>query len=430
MSADTISLNPSPWPISKKIAFRFFLIYFVLYILPFPIVAFDFWEVLDGWTTDFWSWIINGFAPMLGFEDPVSGATTGSGDKLFNYLLILTMGVLSALGTAIWSFADRKRSSYPTLFAVLTILLRYFLGLMMLSYGSYKVFKLQFPDPSLYRLTEAYGDSSPMGLAWTYMGASATYTWFAGAMEVIAGALLLFRRTTLLGALLSIGVMGNVFMMNMSYDIPVKLFSFHLLAMAFFLTLPDLSRILNIFIFNRTATPRNLALALDKKWKRITRIVLKVAFIGYAVLWAGYETAGMLSEYGQNAPKPPLYGIYDVDTFVLNCDQVPPLTTDSTRWERLIVNYPNSARVENMRDEKHYFQFVVDTTGQTLHMQAFADSTDTFAGNYSAIDSTGMEFAGRRGEDSLVIRMTRFDEKKFLLINRGFHWVSEIPYNR
>jgi len=27
-------------------------------------------------------------------------------------------------------------------------------------------------------------------------------------------------------------------------------------------------------------------------------------------------------------------------------------------------------------------------------------------------------------------RLVRFDESKFLLKNRGFHWVQELPFNR
>src|SRR5947199_1204250 len=105
----------------------------------------------------------------------------------------------------------------------------------MLSFGAYKVIKSQFPAPSLDRLLEPYGDSSPMGLLWTFMGASKAYTIFGGFAEMLGGALLTVRRTTLLGALVCIGVITNIVMLNFSYDVPVKLYSTHLLLMAIFL---------------------------------------------------------------------------------------------------------------------------------------------------------------------------------------------------
>ena len=42
--------------------------------------------------------------------------------------------------------------------------------------------------------------------------------------------------------------MSNVFMLNMSYDVPVKLFSFHLLVAAIILAGPDLANLANFFI--------------------------------------------------------------------------------------------------------------------------------------------------------------------------------------
>ena len=72
------------------------------------------------------------------------------------------------------------------------------------------------------------------------MGASKTYTIFSGFAEVIGGFLLFGRRTRTFGEpWLVFAVMMNVFMMNMSYDIPVKIYSFHLMLMAFFAMMLD-----------------------------------------------------------------------------------------------------------------------------------------------------------------------------------------------
>jgi hypothetical protein len=50
----------------------------------------------------------------------------------------------------------------------------------MIGYGSYKVIQSQFPAPTLLRLLEPYGQSSPMALLWTLMGASKSYNLFTG----------------------------------------------------------------------------------------------------------------------------------------------------------------------------------------------------------------------------------------------------------
>ena len=125
----------------------------------------------------------------------------------------------------------------------------------MITYGSVKVIKSQFPNPTLDRLLQPFGDASPMGLLWTFMGASESYNIFTGAGEMLGGLLLTTRRTTLLGALVCFGVMSHVAMLNFSYDVPVKLFSMHLLAMALFLMAPDLGRLARMFVLNRPVEP-------------------------------------------------------------------------------------------------------------------------------------------------------------------------------
>ena len=52
------------------------------------------------------------------------------------------------------------------------VILRVFLFLAMTLYGLAKIFKGQFPDPSLEQLLQPVGEMSPMGLAWTFMGHS------------------------------------------------------------------------------------------------------------------------------------------------------------------------------------------------------------------------------------------------------------------
>jgi hypothetical protein len=32
--------------------------------------------------------------------------------------------------------------------------------------------------------------------------------------------------------------------------------------------------------------------------------------------------------------------------------------------------------------------------------------------------------------DPLIVKLKRIDPAKFLLVNRGFHWINERPFNR
>ena len=128
----------------------------------------------------------------------------------------------------------------------------------------------------LARLIEPYGEFSPMGVAWYFIGVSTAYTIFSGMMEVVGGALLIIRRTATLGALFSCTVLTNVVLLNFCYDIPVKLYSSNLLLMAIFLAAADTPRLLNVFVRNRPAPPSTLDGPLfTRRWMRIAAVLLQ-----------------------------------------------------------------------------------------------------------------------------------------------------------
>src|SRR5262249_7130343 len=173
------------------------------------------------------------------FHADASTLPMGSGDSTYKYVQVFCFLVMALAVTLVWTIRDRQRLRYPRLYEGLRIYVRFALGAAMIVYGADKVIQSQFPAPPLDRLLQPYGDASPMGLAWTFMGASRAYNIFAGAAELIGGLLLTVRRTTLLGALVSLGALSNVVALNFCYDVPDKLYPSYLLAMAVFLIVPD-----------------------------------------------------------------------------------------------------------------------------------------------------------------------------------------------
>jgi hypothetical protein len=119
------------------------------------------------------------------------------------------------------------------------------------------------------------------------MAASRTYTVFAGWMEIVGGLLLCFRRTQLAGALWTAGVMANVFMLNLCYDVPVKLFSFQLLLLAIVVAAPDVPRLVAMFLRNAAVPSADLLGPWrESRWRR--------AATGLKIAWLG-ATLGLLA---------------------------------------------------------------------------------------------------------------------------------------
>ena len=49
---------------------------------------------------------------------------------------------------------------------------------------------------------------------------------------------------------------------------------------------------------------------------------------------------------------------------------------------------------------------------------------------FSRPDDDTLALLGRWGSDSIDVKLRRVDESKFLLLNRGFHWIQPYPFFR
>src|SRR5439155_23903336 len=205
----------------------------------------------------------------------------------------------------------------------------------MHDYGWNKIMPLQFPPPGPDRLLMTYGESSPMGLLWTFMGASKPYVMFSGLTEAAGGLLLLFRRTSLLGGLLSAAVLTNVVLMNFCYDVPVKLYSARLLLMALFVVAPHAVRLLNVFFLNFPVAPAlRRPCPLRPVWLRRSASVARLAFIAYVSLMPAWINYQVLRAQGAPTSKKPWAGYYRVESFTRDgvADRALP---DGQRWVRV-----------------------------------------------------------------------------------------------
>ena len=426
-SAD--ALHGAQWGAAQRVGFRFVFAYLILYNLPFPLGGLPLTEPVKSWYDKLWHLVVPWVAAhVLHLAKPITVFTNGSGDTTYDYVLLLVSLTIAVVATIVWTIADRRARAYPRLALGLRIYVRYVLAFALLAYGGFKIIQTQFPYPALDRLVEPFGEFSPMGVVWSWMGVSYAYNLFAGLAEMTSGFLLFFRRTTMLGALLAIAVMGNVVVINFAYDVPVKLYSSHLLLMAIFLVAPDAKRLIDACLLNRAIPAADLGWTLSSKRGRFGVGVFKTALVLTAVASPLWQSWGYRK---QIATHPPLYGIWEVDSFVRGHEALPPVLGDSIRWRRFIVSFPGGATVRLLDDSTRRYRAQVDSVKQSIALMSRQDSsTTTFHYARAGIFSDTLELNGLQGRDSLHIRLHRVDETRFLLVNRGFHWINEFPLNR
>ncbi|MFO0981276.1 MAG: hypothetical protein U1E76_05890 [Planctomycetota bacterium] len=334
------------WP--KRALFRFVFAYLVLYNFPFPLAYLPGTDQLSAWYRQAWYRLVPWVGKhLLHLRQDITVFPNGSGDTTYNYVEVLCFAAIAAVATVMWSILGARQQQHARLHHLLRIYVRYALAVIMLGYGLAKILPpRQFQPAGFDKLVEPFGEFSPMGLLWTFMGYSVAYTIFAGLAEALGGALLLWRRTATVGAIVTAGVMANVVMLNFCYDTPVKLYSSHLLFMACFLIAADLRRLAGVLNF----ATRPVALHPERRWLRWTLFPAKLAFLG----WIGYATASghaeMAALYDQ--PRPALQGIYEVEEFARNGAVVPPLLTEATRWRSVIITRYGAFVIRRMDESK------------------------------------------------------------------------------
>ncbi|MGI4788558.1 MAG: hypothetical protein ACRYFS_06880 [Janthinobacterium lividum] len=394
----------------KRFGFRLLFAYVLFYLLP-PFMPGS------------WDWLVT-WAGQDVFHTEVATEFTSSGDTSYQYVLEACRAALALATALIWTPFDRGRKADVRLGEWLRVAVRFALAMQMLVYGIMKVVPTQFSTPGLMALAEPLGSHSPMGLLWAFMGTSTVYTIFAGFVEVMGGLLLLSRRTTLLGALVSIVAMGNVVALNFCYDVPVKLFSSHLLLLAALLTAPDVGRLADIFLLNRPVLPAVLRPHSVRRWVNWTLLGVKTlaftALIGSTIL----GDINTRKSFASAAPKPPLYGIWNADE---------PAQTglpEADRWRQVAVEFPGIIGVTTADGTFQYYRASVDQAHQTWTLTSNRRKGWSSRLTYTQIRPGQIMLRGTFGSHLLQATLTQMPDTRPPLLSRGFHWISPVPFNR
>jgi len=430
------NLPGQPWSFTKKILFRACFLFLALFIFFFPSDVIPFLNPVY----DFYSRPFNLFIPWVGrhilhLPYDITIFSNDGADTTFNYLVLLFILVCTLLGSFTWTLIDRRRSSYNTLHYWLTVFVRYYCAFTMFGFGLAKLYRVQFAFPSLSSLLQPLGTYSPMHMAWTFFGYSKAYNYFMGVLEVTGGLLLLFRRTTRLGAIFLLAVMLNVVFINYCFDVCVKIVSSGLVLMALFLLWQERRRLIDFFFRNRPVVAENEWVPrFNRKWINISAPVFKYLLIISTVFSINWEIIGFKNDSGDNRIKSSLHGIYNVQTFVKNDDTLAPLMTDTTRWRRLVITDRGSdgiyASVRVMNDSAKTYLLESDTIAKKITMYKVSDSTKKFYCTYSVTGKDSLHLLGKWNGDSVSVVLVKYNLDNFTLINRGFHFINERGFQK
>jgi hypothetical protein len=420
------------WSAPTKVGFRFFFILFSLFFFAFPLDYTPFLtRILDLYNKPWQPLVLFTARHALRIDQPLT--QNGISDTTWCWIQAFWILTIAVTGSIIWTALDRKRPNYSRLYQWLTIFIRFGVAAAMFAFGMAKVIPNQMPPPQLTKLLEPYGNSTPMGVLWSFMGSSQAYEIFTGCVETVGGLLLIFPRTAILGAMVAAAAMLQVWMLNMCYDVPVKLYSFQLLVESVFLTAPYLPRLLELLVFQSSPKPRTTPPLFAGKKANRAALAVQISFglilLGYAVVVTygdAHDPRGLL------ATRPPLYGIWNVEEFSVDGQVKPPLLTDTTRMRRLIFQNPQYLVIQPMDGPGVYYQLSLDADKQAMEIkkrgQTDADWRADFT--YQQPDPKQLVLDGEMDGHKIHAKLDRYDESKFLLRSRGFRWSQDFSFNR
>ena len=373
-------MNPiaATWSNTQKISFRFFFIFLLL--------------------TSIVNWVLNLFFSVSGlFENafivfaaykPLTGLFywldshiyhTGYNPKMHDYfpqdnhfatVFYLTLLFTAIIGTLIWTMVDKNRLNYTRLFHWLNLYIIFVLAITIIGYGIDKLIPVQMRYPGIASLSAPYGDQTLMRVLWNFMGLSPAYMMMVGASEIVAGLLLMFRRTFIAGCLFSVFILSNVVAMNWFYNVPVKMFSAQLLFYTLFLIAPYIGELFRLFFKGEQVSllPHHYTFAKPAKKYLLNAVMVVVALLFIIPVIIGDSKRLTKQTTDLRHEK-----MYDVVTFVAK-DTLPPLTSDTVRWSRLaLLSQGSKAIIYNMKNSLDYYDCDVDSLKKTF---TFHDSPD------------------------------------------------------
>jgi hypothetical protein len=363
-------------------------------------------------------------ANVFGIASPLV-YTGNSRDTHFFWVQTFWLLLFALAAAAVWSVLDRRRQHYTSLNNWFRVFIRFAVASQMFYFGMVKVIPTQFPAPSLISLVTPAGNFSMSGMLWTQIGASPAYQIFTGCVEVLGGILLIIPRTVMLGAILCLATVTHILILNLTFDIGVKLLSFHLVLMSILLLAPNLRRLIRFFIFGETTAPWSEGRLFSAYTANRAAVALQAVFGLYLLaVYTGMGWSALYLEGGSRSPRSPLYGIWNVEQLSVDGEVRPPDLNDyDRRWQRVIFDSPD--RLVFQRTDESFARYGVSVNVYTNTMTLTKGVSKTWQSHFTfsrpAPDRLIME--GRMDDHRirLELRLVEFDT--FRLLNSHFRWM-------
>jgi hypothetical protein len=238
--------------------------------------------------------------------------------------------------------------------------------------------------------------------------------------------LLFFRRTTTLGAFLLVAAMANVAVMDLSYGTFVKMIAVHLLIASAFLTFPDLRRLASVLLLRRPVPDAtDDGPVWSGVWRRSIIAAGKAAVVIYFVAGPSLHAYRTSKTFTRDQSKPALYGLYSVDRFRRDGQEV--AVNDPHRWTLAALDGHSKTYqliAVRLSDETwEWDRIEYDEANHTVNIGRLRPAADVRLAYTTTPD--GLLLRGRLDGAPVEIALHRLPDPKFPLNDPdGVRWIA------
>jgi len=150
--------------------------------------------------------------------------------------------------------------------------------------------------------------------------------------------------------------------------------------------------------------------------------------VGVNVAFARYSW----TTQGGGAPKPALYGIWNVTTMTIDGVERPPLISDDGRWRRVIVENRAGMVIQGMDDTFTFYPANTDVAAKRIVLSRPGDQIRGASAQFAfdRPDPDHLFLDGMVDGRRLRLTLQLFDHNRLPLLSRGFRWIQEYPFNK
>ena len=319
------------------------------------------------------------FIQMLFFPQALH-AIDFSSDTIALNLLLLLLFLLAIVVVLLLHFLKIKMDKMVLISRVISC---YYIVFILLSYGFDKVFKAQFylPEPNI--LYTSFGNLSKDILYWSTLGTSRFYSISMGIIEVVTAILILFKRTRILGLLVSIGVFVNIILINFGFDISVKTFSIFLLVVTLFSVYPNLKTLINFLVFQRRELlVQTNQTIISNPFLKIWIKFIVVGLLFLQILFPYFQSQNFNDDL---QARPFLHGVYQVNQIIVKTDT---LKTTDFPILKIFIHRNNYIIFQGKNNVMTDYHFEMDSIKKQLLLQDYKKNTICVDYDFTKKDST------------------------------------------